>query len=80
VWLNSNGNGPPHDVANVPHIIGGGAGGFLKTGQYVNVNARNNKFLNTVATAAGVRKPTGDPVDDFGDPGLARGLITEILA
>ena len=80
VWLNSNGNGPPHDVANVPHIIGGGAGGFLKTGQYLNLSVKNNKFLNTLATAAGVRKMTGDPVDDFGDVSLAKGLIPEIIA
>jgi hypothetical protein len=79
VWLNSNGNGPPHDVGNVPHIIAGSAGGFFKTGQYLNLKVQNNKFLNTVATAAGVRK-AGMPLDDFGDPGLAKGLISEIVA
>jgi hypothetical protein len=80
VWLNSNGNGPPHDVGNVPHIIAGSAGGFFKTGQYLNLKVQNNKFLNTVATAAGVRKTDGSPLDDFGDPGLAKGLISEIVA
>jgi hypothetical protein len=80
VWLNSNGNGPPHDVGNVPHIIAGSAGGFFKTGQYLNLKVQNNKFLNTVATAAGVRKADGMPLDDFGDPGLAKGLISEIVA
>ena len=81
VWLNSNGNGPPHDVSNVPHIIAGTAGGFLRTGQYLNLaGVKNNKLLSTIATAAGVRNASGAPVDDFGDPGLARGLISEIVA
>jgi hypothetical protein len=80
VWLNSNGNGPPHDVGNVPHIIAGSAGGFWKTGQHVNLKVQNNKFLNSVATAAGVKNAAGGPLDDFGDAGLAKGLISEIIA
>src|SRR5438105_8646741 len=82
VWLNSNGNGPPHDVGNVPHIVAGGAGGFLKTGNFLNFTTRvkNNKFLNTIATAAGARKAGGMPVDDFGDPSLPGGLISEMVA
>jgi hypothetical protein len=81
VWLNSNGNGPPHDVGNVPHIVAGSAGGFLKTGQYLTLTGvKNNKFLNTIAAAAGVRNAAGGPIDDFGDPSLAKGLIPEIVA
>jgi hypothetical protein len=81
VWLNSNGNGPPHDVANVPHIIAGSAGGFFKTGQFLNLQGvKNNKLLNTIAAAAGVKNAAGGPLDDFGDPGLAKGLIPELLA
>lgn len=82
VWLNSNGNGPPHDVNNVPHIIAGSGGGFWKTGQHLNFPMRvnNNKFLNTVAAAAGVKNMAGAPLDDFGDATLAKGLIPEIMA
>jgi hypothetical protein len=80
VWLNSNGNGPPHDVNNVPHIVAGSAGGFLKTGQYLNLSVKNNKFLNTVAAAAGLKNAAGAPLDDFGDPTLAKGVIGEIVA
>jgi hypothetical protein len=81
VWMNSLADGPPHSSRNVPHVIAGGAGGFLKQGLFVDAaGAKNNKFLNTMITAAGVRKPTGDPVDDFGDPGLAGGLLTPMLA
>jgi hypothetical protein len=82
VWLNSNGNGPPHDVGNVPHIIAGLGGGFWKTGQFVNFATRvnNNKFLNSVAAAAGVKNAQGAPIDDFGDASLPKGLIPEIIA
>jgi hypothetical protein len=80
VWLNSNGNGPPHDVGNVPHIIAGSAGGFWKQGQYVNLKVQNNKFLNSVGAAAGVKNTAGAPLDDFGDAGLAKGLIPELIA
>jgi len=80
IWLNSNGNGPPHDVGNVPHIIAGSGNGFWKTGQYLNVKAQNNKFLNTVGAAAGVKNAAGGPLDDFGDAGLAKGLMSELMA
>jgi hypothetical protein len=80
IWLNSNGNGPPHDVGNVPHIIAGSGNGFWKTGQYLNVKAQNNKFLNTVGTAAGVKNMAGGPLDDFGDAGLTKGLMPELMA
>ena len=75
VWLNSNANGPPHSVSNIPHVVAGSAGGFLKTGQYINAGGvGNNKFLNTIITAAGA------PTDSFGDAGLAKGLIPAMVA
>jgi hypothetical protein len=39
-----------------------------------------NKMLNTVLTAAGVTKSGGAPTDDFGDPSLPKGLMTELVA
>jgi hypothetical protein len=81
VWMNSLADGPPHSSRNVPLVVAGTAGGFLKKGVYVDATGnKNNKFLNTMITASGARKPTGDPVDDFGDPGVAPGLITAMLA
>jgi hypothetical protein len=81
VWLNSNGNGPPHDVGNVPHIIAGSGGGYLKTGRFIDLpKVKNNLLLNTLATAAGARKTGGAPIDDFGDPSLPGGLVPELLA
>ena len=81
VWLNSNANGPPHSVRNVPHLVAGGAGGFLKVGQYVSGgNVNNNTFLNTIITAAIGGRKAAAPVDDFGDPGLDKGLLAPTLA
>lgn len=39
-----------------------------------------NKALNTLLTAAGVTKTGGAPTDDFGDPSLPKGLLTELKA
>lgn len=84
VWLNDLGNGPAHSARRIPFVLGGGAGGFLKQGQYVRAGGdgeRNHaKMLSKIASAAGVRKENGDLVDDFGDPSLANGLITEAMA
>jgi hypothetical protein len=61
--------------------LAGSAGGFLKQGQYVDAgNVTHNKLFNTLLTAVGVRKTDGSPVDDFGDPGLAKGLIANMMA
>lgn len=37
-------------------------------------------MLNTLISAAGVRKSGGAPVDDFGDTSLAKGVVDEIIA
>jgi Protein of unknown function (DUF1552) len=75
-WINDLSNGPPHSINNLPYVLAGGAAGFLRTGAYVDAgNVPHNKLLNTVATAVGLRKDNGDPVDDFGDASLDRGLI-----
>jgi len=87
VWMNDNGNGPAHSVSNVPWILAGGANGFLKRGQYIDItgNAGNHaKLLNTIGSAAGVRKTDGGYLDDFGDQSLRddgnTGVCSELLA
>ena len=78
VWMNSLSNGPPHGVNNVPHVIAGTAGGYLKKGVFVDAaGQKNNKFLNTMITAA---KGGVDPVLDFGDAGVGTGLLAEMIA
>jgi len=46
-------DGPSHSGNNVPHIIWGNGGGFLKTGQYIDPGKVTNNLLhNTLITAA----------------------------
>ncbi|MBX3272030.1 MAG: DUF1552 domain-containing protein [Sandaracinaceae bacterium] len=78
-WLNDLGNGPAHSRQNLPWILAGSAGGRLRQGEYLRLsgndrNALNHgQLLNTIATALGV------PTSDFGDPGLPRGTLNEMM-
>jgi hypothetical protein len=71
-------DGPSHSGRNVPHIIWGNGGGFLKTGQYIDAgNVTNNKLHNTLITAAIRDKSTATV--DFGK-GTGSGMIAGMLA
>ena len=73
-WSSHVSDGPTHSFQNLPIIIWGNAGGYLKTsGQHLTVEAGMNNMMNTLITAA-----TGTPVDDFGegDPGPIAALIS----
>ena len=71
-------DGPSHSGLNVPHIIWGNGGGFLKTGQFLDGGkVTNNKLLNTIITAAIRDKSTATV--DFGK-GTGNGMITAMLA
>jgi hypothetical protein len=66
MWTNHVSDGPSHSFRNVPVIVWGNAGGYLKQGQYVDAaNSGNNKLLNTLISAA--VKDTGASVEDFGE-------------
>jgi hypothetical protein len=53
LWTNHIADGPSHSATNVPHIIWGNGGGYLKQGQYVDAGkVTNNKLWNTLITAA----------------------------
>ena len=81
LWTNDLANGPPHSYRNVPQIIAGSAGGFLKTGEYVDAgDVTHNKLLNTILSAVGLRNENDDYYDSFGDPSLERGILPEMLA
>jgi hypothetical protein len=81
LWVNSIADGPPHSGKDVPHILAGGAGGFLKTGLHVSSNGFANRVLNTIANACGVRQADGmSLIDNFGDPSGKLGVISEIVA
>ena len=79
LWVNSVSDGPPHSGNNVPHVLAGNAGGFLKTGIHLKTTGYTSKVLSTIASATGVRKADGSLVDNFGDP-MSTGLISEIVA
>ncbi len=73
LWTNHIATGPSHGHDNLPIIIAGNAGGYLKTGQYINANgAGNNKLMNTLITANGV------PTENFGSG--SAGLIGAMVA
>lgn len=85
VWLNDLGNGPAHSARHAPYIMAGSAGGFLKQGQYIQLDNGQNganiaRVLNTLGSAAGLRKENGDLIDDFGDPSLDRRPHPDLMA
>jgi hypothetical protein len=76
LWVNSVSDGPPHSGRNIPHVLAGNAGGFLKTGVHLKATGSTSKVLNTIISAC-----TGTPVTKFNDPDAAgQGVISEIVA
>ncbi len=82
IWFNDNGNGPGHSVKNVPYALVGSCGGVLKQGQYLELDGEENlcQVLNTIGTAVGLTSGDGDAMEDFGDPAMAGGVRSEMLA
>lgn len=63
VWVNELGTGGDHGHEKTPWVIGGSAGGFLKTGQLLSFPGEpHNRLLLTLCHAMGVA------TDAFGDP------------
>jgi hypothetical protein len=80
VWLNDLSN-KYHSYNDVPYVLVGSAGGYLKTGQFLDVGGvNNNKLLSTIGAACGCKNGAGGPLDDFGDVDLEKGQIPEIIA
>lgn len=53
MWTNHVSDGPSHSFKNVPHIIAGNGGGYLKQGEFLDAgNITNNKLFNTLIAAA----------------------------
>lgn len=82
VWYNDHGDGPAHGYSNCPFVLAGSAGGFFLQNRYVRLRPgpNHNRLLATVATAVGVRSPSGGPVEHFGDPTLPHGLLSDLMA
>jgi hypothetical protein len=78
MWTNHVADGPSHSFKNVPHIIAGDGGGYLKQGAYLDAgNVTNNKLFNTLITAAVRDKSSA--MQDFGS-GMGSGQIAGMLA
>jgi hypothetical protein len=78
VYVNELADGSGHSWWDLPTIIAGSAGGYLKQGQYlklsgagspIDYNAPMNQFWTTIANAVGARKADGSPMTNFGNPG-----------
>ena len=66
MWTVNYSDGPLHSMQNIPHIIWGSGGGFLKQGQFVDAGVTtNSRLLNTLISAA--VQDTRTTVEDFGD-------------
>jgi hypothetical protein len=66
LWTNHFLDGPSHSYRNVPHILWGNGGGYLKQGAHVTAeNTVNSGLLTTLINAA--VQDTGVRVTDFGD-------------
>jgi hypothetical protein len=80
-WTNELSSRPPHGTTNVPWILAGSGGGFLRTGQFLDLGGvTHNKLLNTILSAHGLRNDEGGYFDSFGDAALERGVIDGIIA
>jgi hypothetical protein len=75
LWTNHMADGKLHTYRNIPTIIWGNGGGFLKQAEYVDSGtAGNNQLLNTLISAA--VQDTGTVVEDFGEgtPGMLEAI------
>jgi hypothetical protein len=77
MWTSHVANGPSHSFSNLPIIIAGSAGGYLKQGQYVDgARSTNGKLLTTLVTAAGGRS-NGGAYTSFANAGS---VLSQIVA
>ncbi|WP_437963394.1 DUF1552 domain-containing protein [Sorangium sp. So ce260] len=78
MWTNHVADGPSHSFRNVPTIIAGSGGGYLKQGEYIDAgNVTNNRLFNGLIAAA-VRDKT-EWTENFGE-GQGSGPIDGMLA
>jgi hypothetical protein len=78
MWTNHVADGPSHSFRNVPHIIAGNGGGYLKQGTFIDAgNVTNNKLFNSLITAAVRDKSTW--TNDFGQ-GTGSGGLDAVVA
>jgi len=75
LWTTPMGEGRGHDSERLPLVTAGSAGGAVRVGQsYVTKDRYINDVLSTLTHVMEA------PVDTYGDPGLSKGPLTELLA
>jgi hypothetical protein len=75
LWAKELADGRRHDGKSVPFILAGKAGGYLKTGRYLNFGgAPHQKLLVSVCQGMGLANPT------FGDPSHGTGPLDGLSA
>jgi hypothetical protein len=88
VWANELGDGKGHTFFDLPWVIAGSGGGYLKQGQYLKMwvngetdfdTSPHNRLLITLLNAVGVTA-NGGPVTEFGHPNLPKGEYAELRA
>lgn len=86
VWANELADGKGHTFFDLPWVIAGSGGGYLKQGQYVKMwqsdptdfnTAPHNRLLITLLNAVGVTQ-NGGPVTQFGHANLPTGEFAEL--
>jgi hypothetical protein len=78
LWTNQVADGPSRSFKNVPHILAGNGGGYLKQGAFVDAgNVTNNLLFNALIAAAVRDKTTW--TGNFGN-GTGQGELPEVLA
>jgi len=78
MWTNHVADGPTHSFKNVPTIIAGNAGGYLKQGAYLDLGGvTNNRLFNTLIAAT--IRDRGEWTTNFGD-GSGSGGLDQLLA
>lgn len=78
MWTNDLANGVGHGYTNLPIILAGSGGGYLRQGVYIDARetgsvsgnwVNNGQVFNTILNAVGVGEAEGAPILDFGHKG-----------
>ncbi|MEM9864918.1 MAG: DUF1552 domain-containing protein [Myxococcota bacterium] len=74
LWCNELGKGNNHTANDIPFVLGGRAGGAIRSGRWLRYDRPHNDLLLTIAHAFGVED------EQFGDPRYNEGLLPGLLA
>ena len=74
LWGNEISRGNTHDLTDIPFVMAGGAGGALRTGQYLKYpGIAHNQLLLSIIKSFGIEAET------FGAEHLNNGILSELL-